>query len=375
MKQNFVAVIGAGFGDCGKGLVTNYLSQTFPNPLVIRFSGGHNAGHTVYSNDKTYKHVFSNFGSGTLNNAPTYISRFCTVDPVGLIKELDVLKTHNLMPNIFIDPECPITTPYDIEFNQINSKNKQHGSVGVGYGATHQRENDFYSLKFIDLFYKEVFKEKLKNISMYYNVSPGLKNMDFFHKCCERIQTCALLSFAIPTNFETYIFEGSQGLLLDQHFGFFPNVTRSNTGTKNIFELIPKDSELDIYLVTRAYQTRHGNGYMTNKNLPHNIKIDERETNISHEFQGKFRRTLLDLDLLEYGIIRDKYIHNNNKRKLVITCTDHIQNEYRLTANGNIKIFNSLDQFVNYVSDFLNFKTVLISNNPYSELSKISIST
>ena len=80
---------------------------------------------------------------------------------------------------------------------------------------------------------------------------------------------------------------------------------------------------------------------------------------------------MLDLDLLEYGIVRDKYIHTYTNRKLVVTCTDHIENDYRFT-NGIINSFNLLDRFVTNISDVLNCKTVFISDNPYSELTKIS---
>ena len=73
--KNFV-IIGLGFGDEGKGLITDYFCSKLKNPLVIRFSGGHQVGHTVIYND--IRHMFSNFGSGTLRNIPTYWSKFCT---------------------------------------------------------------------------------------------------------------------------------------------------------------------------------------------------------------------------------------------------------------------------------------------------------
>lgn len=75
-------VIGAGFGDEGKGTMVNYLCKQSNKPLVVRFNGGHQMGHGVVEND--VRHIFSNFGSGTLVGAPTYISEFCTVDPVEL---------------------------------------------------------------------------------------------------------------------------------------------------------------------------------------------------------------------------------------------------------------------------------------------------
>jgi len=102
---------------------------------------------------------------------------------------------------------------------------------------------------------------------------------------------------------------------------------------KNIASM---DDNIHVYLVTRAYQTRHGNGIMTNENIPHNILIDTNETNITNEYQGIFKRSLLDLDLLLYAIDKDDYIRNAVNKTLVITCLDHIENEYRFTLDGNI---------------------------------------
>ena len=94
-----------------------------------------------------------------------------------------------------------------------------------------------------------------------------------------------------PDFYHDTIFEGSQGLLLDQHHGFFPNVTRANVGLENVESFTGLNDIYEVYLVTRAYQTRHGNGFMTNENRPHNITENIEETNKEHEYQGKFRRS------------------------------------------------------------------------------------
>ena len=134
------AVIGLGFGDEGKGTTTEYLCSQFSNPLVIRFSGGHQAGHTVVHDDVS--HIFSNFGSGTLSGYPTYWSKYCTVYPFALLNELEILLEKGITPKLFIDPQCPITTPYDKEYNQLSEKKNKHGSCGVGYSATIEREKN-----------------------------------------------------------------------------------------------------------------------------------------------------------------------------------------------------------------------------------------
>ena len=174
------AVIGLGFGDEGKGLFTDYLCSQVINPLVIRFSGGQQAGHTVVY--EGVRHVFSNFGAGTLRGAPSYFAKTCTIDPVGIVNELSVLLDKGVTPLLFIDSHCPVTTPFDIRYNQANN---QHGSCGVGVGATFNREEHYYSLTFGDLFYPWVLKTKLEAIKSFY----GNEELDLtnFLECCELI--------------------------------------------------------------------------------------------------------------------------------------------------------------------------------------------
>ena len=157
MIASTLAVIGLGFGDEGKGITTDYLCTQFSYPLVIRFCGGHQAAHTVVVDGVS--HVFSNFGSGTLRDVRTFWAKYCTVDPIGILNELDVLKEINIHePELFIDPACPITTPYDKRFNKFREINNLHGSCGVGFGATIEREKNHYSLTFADLFYPKIFE-------------------------------------------------------------------------------------------------------------------------------------------------------------------------------------------------------------------------
>jgi len=90
MRKKACIVVGLGYGDEGKGLTTDFLCGQSKFPLVIRFNGGHQAGHTVVTKDGV-RHVFSSFGAGTLRNAPTYWSRYCTFSPAYLLYELESL--------------------------------------------------------------------------------------------------------------------------------------------------------------------------------------------------------------------------------------------------------------------------------------------
>jgi adenylosuccinate synthase len=348
------AVIGAGFGDEGKGLFTDYLCRQAEHPLVIRFSGGQQAGHTVVSGE--VRHVFSNFGSGTLLGAPSYFARFCTIDPVGIVNELEVLLEKGVEPLLYIDGACPVTTPYDICYNQ---QHHPHGSCGVGVGATINREEHFFSLTFADLFYPWVLETRLELIKEFYQGYTDVV-LENFVQCCSVITQSPWirLSRGVPSRqFSEYIYEGSQGLLLDQHYGFFPYVTRSNTGTRNILSLCREDTP-EFYLVTRAYQTRHGKGPLSCEELPHNIKENPLETNVCNPFQGEFRRSLLDLSLLQYALEQDPLIAAEPNKSLVITCLDHMKDEYRFLLHEQITHCNNEEDFVRRIAGQLGIKTV-----------------
>lgn len=328
-------VVGLGYGDEGKGLVTSYLCSKPENQLVVRFNGGHQCGHTVVYNG--IRHVFSSFGSGTLQGIPTYWSKYCTIYPIALINEYNILLSKGVCVDdikLFVNPLCPITTPYDLNYNQQIEKIKRHGSVGVGFGATIKRHDvDNYKLFTQDLFFDKVLKEKLINIKNYYINHYGLINADdidmsYFYECVEKFKKIITLSNDNILYYHKCVYEGGQGILLDQDFGFFPHVTRSNTTSKNAIELcntkVRNLQPIELFYVTRSYQTRHGNGFMSNENPNLKLINNELETNIKHEFQGEFRFGELDIDMINYSLMSDNnYTFNNNcSKNLVITCLD-----------------------------------------------------
>jgi adenylosuccinate synthase len=229
-----------------------------------------------------------------------------------------------------------------------------------------------YELIYPDDKVKEV-KDTLEYIKNFYNDIDLSEQVEEFLVLCNEMTMIEnfKLTYGIPEGFydhingisDDIIFEGSQGLLLDQHYGFFPHVTRGNVGTTNILE-INGGNDVDLYLVTRAYQTRHGNGPMTNDSIDFDVD-NPNETNVDNEYQGEFRKSILDVSLLEYGINKDKYIRNNNKN-LVITCLDQVD-EYVFTYNGLMELCKDEDEFVTRISDILNVEHVFISKSNISE--------
>jgi adenylosuccinate synthase len=118
-------------------------------------------------------HIFSNFGSGTLQRIPTYWSPFCIVDPNGLLNEYEILRNIGVEPIIFLDERCPVTTPLEFMINRTLATENGHGSCGVGVGQTFQREEEHYSLTVGDLQYPWVLKTKLQLLDKYYTSHPN----------------------------------------------------------------------------------------------------------------------------------------------------------------------------------------------------------
>ncbi len=242
-------------------------------------------------------------------------------------------------PVIYVDPLCPVTTPFDIDFNRMRElPSTAHGSVGMGFGDTIQRQQDYYKLFVQDLFHEKILLQKLEAIFNYYTkkVNGSFKQNMIDHKAVNIADFLASVNavkdiIIVRTDVITYPFnpihEGAQGVLLDQDFGFFPNVTRSNTTSKNAFELnlyrkFYRKKAPEIYYVTRSYQTRHGKGFMTNEGQELKLVNNETETNKSHPYQGEFRTSPLDPDLLNYALECDNHFSYNCTKNLVITCMD-----------------------------------------------------
>ncbi len=344
-------ILGVGFGDEGKGLVTDFFCTQSSNPIVIRFNGGQQAGHTVFLKTGK-KHVFSNFGSGTLRGISTFWTKFCTFCPGFFLEELELLK---IVPRYFIDGDCPVTTHYDILYNRIIEAfrgDKRHGSCGLGFGATIIRHKEL-SIKFTasDLLRQKVCLKKLAVIREYYKHKIQQetnflfssfdhdKEDEEFSKCVIKINTLVskgVISFAdekdifgAKAKWQTYIFEGAQGILLDFNFGQRPYVTKSNTTSENALAILrrnftPKDIEINVVYVTRAYLTRHGEGPFRTATPPIKLKNVSHETNIINEYQGKFRIGYLDFSLLNYAIKCDQKYSKKLSKHLFITCLDQV---------------------------------------------------
>lgn len=328
-------VTGLGYGDEGKGITTDFLASKLENAIVIRYSGGQQAGHTVMVNG--VKHIHSNFGSGSLRGVPTYFSEHTTFYPVTIARELEVLTKKGFKPNLILHPLAKMTTPFDVFANRFDSKNLSDGSCGLGIGKTMKRNESPFKLYAVDLLNYDILLQKVISIeSNFYDFIDkyGLstqekreigKELQLFFDAIKDI-AWQVKDYNVLTAFDNLIFEGSQGIMLDMDHGVFPNVTFANTTSKNAHEILDK---LNIrnrngYYITRCYSTRHGSGDFKEEEL--NLINNEEEINVFNEYQKEFKVASLDYNLLNYAIAVDniyssgKYVNKN----LVITCLDQL---------------------------------------------------
>jgi len=391
MSSKASIVIGLGFGDEGKGLTTDYLCSQSLSPLVIRFNGGQQAGHTVCT-ATGLRHVFSSFGAGTLRGAATYWSAGCTLSPSALLNEYRALNSTGISPRLYLDEFCAVTTHYDVLYNRLLEQQRgsaRHGSCGMGFGNTLQRHEAQVSFVAGDLIYPERCLDKLKQIRLYYALKAKTElTIDFtelHHDAEDRrfMDYLAELQLLLNENicitseqvifedpqWDQYVFEGAQGVLLDMDFGYFPHVTRSHTTSKNALDLIRRNkntiSSATLYAVSRVYHTRHGQGPFVAHADQLLLKNNEMETNVLNDFQGNFRTGPLDLDQLNYAIKSEMSQNNGIAKQLILTCADQIDEDYLpYTVAGELHT-GSLKEILSFLNT--SFNEIMISRSPYAE--------
>jgi adenylosuccinate synthase len=345
--MKIIAVIGAAFGDEGKGRMTDYFVSANKAPsIVVRYNGGAQAGHTVCVGDKT--HTFHHFGSGVFGGAHTYLSRFFIANPMLYVNEYQDLALKGFKPVTLCNMDMPISTPYDMMLNrelELHRGKNRHGSCGYGISETiHRLCTSKYKLFAKDAVCNpKQFRECVKEIRKKW-IHKRLSEMkitkpsesfkeavssdkifdNYMSDSSFMVNSLQFESIIRLAQYETIVFEGSQGLGLDERHRFFPHVSRSKTGIDNIQDICRELSikEIDVCYVTRAYTTRHGNGPLPTEDLA--MSFDD-PTNIENLWQGKMRFGCLDLDLIAENIKLDR---RRAKIKIspsiAVTCMDQI---------------------------------------------------
>jgi len=331
-------VVDLGFGDSGKGVTVDRLAARSPETsLVVRFSGGHQVGHTVVRNGR--RHTCSNFGAATLLGVPTYYLPSTTLFPPAALVEREQIRP--IAPELLLHPLAMITTPYDVAYNRATERVNRHGSCGVGFGATVERHLKGVTVYAKDLTNRWVTAHKLAAVHEHYRARvAGTRFEAAFDDEVADLDDDLFVDIAaafiagvqirpldaLPRKRPNLLFEGSQGILLDQVHGIFPHVTRADTTSKGALETLRalgRRGPVDIHYVTRTYQTRHGNGPMSST-MPVELRQTDGEANVLNDFQGAFRTAELDPALLDYALLTDAAYHDgfDVRKHLVVTCLD-----------------------------------------------------
>lgn len=328
-------IAGLGFGDEGKGTITEYLTIREKAHTVVRYNGGAQAAHNVVLPDGRC-HTFSQFGSGTLAGAATHLSRFVVMDIMALRKEAEALNdlgVSGVFQNLTVERGALLITPYQKGANRLRERlrgSARHGSCGVGVGEAVADQIDHgpatptvddlvgdravleEKLSFVrDLKLKEFSRDNLDVTDWFvrdaFNMLsvPVRKVADAWIEAAKPLRTVSNDYLqSILNRPGTVIFEGAQGMLLDQDWGFHPYTTWTDISFNNAYKLLgDHTSDIKKIGVTRTYATRHGAGpfptEITNEAAP--IGLSER-FNGTHAWQGNFRVGHLDLVLLQYAI-------------------------------------------------------------------------
>jgi adenylosuccinate synthase len=324
-----VIVVDLGYGDAGKGTIVDWLcaeaaqgNQARPVQAVVRFNGGAQAAHHVLTrprtrNDKSASepHAFAQFGAGTFTpGTRTFLSRFMLVDPLALVAEAEHLRAVGVadpLGLVAIDREALLTTPYHRAANQAREEARgqdRHGSCGMGIGETAS-----YALacpadapRVGDITNPGLLRAKLGKLSDALGLSdrPGPSPDDIvavYRAVADRVTLAGDGYLKRLLKQGPVVFEGGQGVLLDEWRGFHPYTTWSTTTFENAETLLREsgnESAVTRLGVTRTYQTRHGPGPFPTEDPT--LDLPEPH-NAAGRWQGPFRAGHLDAVALAYA--------------------------------------------------------------------------
>lgn len=343
----YASVLGLGFGDCGKGHFVDALTRRWQAHTVVRFNGGAQAGHNVVTppqaNSTAGHHTFSQFGAGTfVPGVRTLLVDPMIVHPTALLVEAEVLGrmgSSDVLSRLTIDARCRITTPFHQAAGRLRERLRgaaAHGTCGVGVGETvrHALEHPGQALRYGDLQPSsrtdtrnmldrlQAVRETLlaEFLPSCPDGSAGALSEEFQLLRDERVaarwQTRArdLARHCPPESPEAIgrqlkqpgcvLFEGAQGVLLDEWRGFHPHTTWSSIDTAAVHDVAARfgiESPIEHYGVIRPYLTRHGAGPLPTHDEALDGLLPEPH-NRGEGWQGAFRRGHPDAVLLRYAL-------------------------------------------------------------------------
>ena len=316
--MNSLVIVGTGWGDEGKGKITDYLSKKFD--ICVRFQGGNNAGHTIKFNNNKY--ALNLIPSGIFNqNIQNIMSNGMVIDLKALVNEIDILKSKGFdCENLHISDRAHVLFPYHIQLDEIFENIKGNDKVGTtkkGIGPCYTDKSMRIGLRIGDLLNKDSFYKKLSQNVEYVNKLLSIFNSKTFdvnelyneYTSYANIikphikDTSLFLMNALNEN-KKILFEGAQGIMLCLDHGTYPYVTSSSPSAASVALNcgIPPQSIQKVLGITKSYATRVGEGVFPTE-LFSDISNTIRET--AHEYgttTGRARRIgWLDTVVLKHG--------------------------------------------------------------------------
>ena len=342
-------VIGANYGDEGKGTVVARLTKEGTNVLNILTNGGAQRGHSILTKDGSM--TFQHFGSGTYHGADSYYSRYYILNPMQFVKEyadLIVKPKH-----IYRDRRCRWSTPYDAMANLIHEEQLgRKASCGMGIWNTIKRCNQTPIVLFDEFMENpDRWPQYLQGVKQYYErqmeipaawhdvwnsdgvVRHFLTDCMLFQSLTEAVDLAAL-------TYDNLIFENGQGLLLKDTGRDTADTTPSDTGILYGLRMAKElgIDDVEAHYVTRPYLTRHGDGHIFNQSERTDLAstVSEDRTNHFNDHQGEFRYGLLNIPQL-YDRIRED--SRGVKFQLHITHCDEMDREQEFRREFDVTNF------------------------------------
>ena len=309
-----VVVMGAQWGDEGKGKIVDYLAQDAK--YVVRFAGGANAGHTIVVDGRKY--ALHQVPSGILYPEKTvFLGSGMVIDPEALFAELQMLKDNgiNWEGRVFISDRAHLTLPCyrQMDKDRDAARKRPIGTTGRGIGTTYSQKSERDGIRLADLDWEEKWNDLNQD------------DRDFLSQYKEKLISMRIDIAAKmwEVRKENVLFEGAQGAMLDIDSGTYPYVSSGASGSYGAASgagVGPKSLD-KIYGVFKAYETRVGNGPMpTEFNSETESELCNYVRNTGNEFgvtTGRPRRCgYLDLVALRYAC------HVNSIDQLVLTHLD-----------------------------------------------------
>jgi adenylosuccinate synthase len=330
-----IVVVDLGFGDAGKGLLTDYLVRTRGATLVVRYNGGAQAGHNVVAPDGRH-HTFSQFGAGLfVDGVGTVLSRHVVVHPTGLLAEAAALEAKGVqdpLSRIRISERARVITPFHQAANRLREIARgaaRHGTCGVGVGEAVEdsRARPGQVVVAGDLRHPDRLAAKLQRLratkwpeieSLAWPSAPGVERErgvftddgvieEWIGEATrlghhEVIVSDESLAESLGAA-GTVLFEGAQGVLLDEVYGFHPYTTWSCCTARNALELIQEaapGSRVERIGVVRSHAVRHGPGPLPTETAALQGVVTEH--NRDDEWQGPVRYGWFDAVLTRYAL-------------------------------------------------------------------------